>query len=124
MTGLWHSLGFGGIGLMIGASIGPVFRWFYPDRKAWTAERQAKLEKEIDRRVMQALENRELWKGPRPTTGSGDKAVRADELAEALSLKDEEVSDSLERLESRGRIDNARGNFMDPTPRWRSTRRL
>jgi hypothetical protein len=118
MTNPWQWLVPGGIGAVIGSALTEVFRWFYPNHKDWKAERQAKTEKEIDRRVMRALEDRSLWKGSRPQTGGGDYAVRVEELASALSLSDEDVSDSLERLGNRERARYAGGGH------WHSTRRL
>jgi hypothetical protein len=80
-------------------------------------------DKSIDSTVMRALEDHSLWSGPRPQTGSGDVAVRADELAEVLDLPIGTVRDSLERLESTGRICNIGGHLSDPSPRWHTLRR-
>lgn len=121
---MWHWIVPGSIGAVIGSGATEAFRWMYPSRKEWTAARQAKTTKEIDRRVIEALENRTLWKGPRPITGSGDVAVRADELAGVLSLSEEDVADSLDRLESQDRVENAGGEMSDPRSRWFSTRRF
>jgi predicted Rossmann fold nucleotide-binding protein DprA/Smf involved in DNA uptake len=80
-------------------------------------------DRSIDSSVMQALEDNSLWSGPRPQTGSGDVAVRVDELATALKLPIGKVHDSLERLESVGRVCNIGGHMADPTPRWHTLRR-
>lgn len=78
----------------------------------------------IDEWVMKALEDNTLWKGQRPMTGSGDMAVRADELAEYFGLDSDDVNESLERLEQKGRVENIGGHLSDPTPRWHTTRRF
>ena len=57
-------------------------------------------------------------------TGGGDVAVRADELADALSVKKEAIIECLERLEAHGRVVNIGGHLADPTPRWHSSRRF
>ena len=98
--------------------------WAVARRKDWAEAKSEKLNKDIDARVMAALEDRNLWTGPRPMTGVGDLAVRADELAQALALEYEDVVHSLERLVVRERIANAGGQLSDPTPRWHSTRRF
>jgi hypothetical protein len=77
----------------------------------------------IDSNVMRALEDHSLWSGARPQTAIGDVAVRADELANKLELPIGVIHDSLERLESRGRISNIGGHLSDPTPRWHTLRR-
>jgi len=118
MTKLWQWIVPGGIGAVVGSAATEMFRWFYPSHKDWRAVRQAKAEKAIDKLVMQALEDRSLWKGPRPMTGGGDYAVRAEELAEVLTITEEDSADCLERLENRGRVRNAGGG------QWHSTRRF
>jgi hypothetical protein len=80
-------------------------------------------DRSIDSNVMRALEDNSLWSGPRPQTGGGDIAVRADELAKVLDLPIGVVRDSLERLEAFGRISNIGGHLSDPTPRWHTLRR-
>lgn len=74
--------------------------------------------------VMKALEDKTLWKGQRPEIGSGDAAVRADELAEYLTMHVDDVNEALERLEQKGRVANMGGHLSDPTPRWHTTRRF
>ena len=122
MTNGWFVSG--GIGFSVGAIVGATFKWFYPSRKEWKEERRLNFEKEFDRRLMEAIENRDLWKGPRPMTGGGDRAVRGDELAEHLEEDIEETRASLERLENSRRLENIGGHLADPTPRWHTTRRL
>jgi hypothetical protein len=114
----------GGIGAVVGGGAVRVFQWLYPSRKEWKEERRAKHEKEFDQRLMEAIESPELWNGPRPMTGSGDVAVRADELAKYLGADMEKTRESLERLENCNRLQNIGGHMADPTPRWHTTRRL
>jgi hypothetical protein len=98
--------------------------WALSMRKQLNDSKRAKHEKSVDSRVMNALETPELWKGPRPMTGAGDRAVRRDELADELSLDEETITESLERLEARRRIVNVGGHLADPTPRWHTSRRF
>jgi hypothetical protein len=116
----WKSWGITGIAVGIGGGI----TWLLGTRKQLKETWGAKSEKAIDSRVMKALEDTALWPGPRPMTGGGDVAVRADELARALSFKDETIFDSLERLEARGRVVNIGGSLADSTSRWHTTRRF
>jgi hypothetical protein len=86
----------GGIGAVVGGTAVRIFQWLYPSRKEWKEEIRAKSQKEFDQRLMEAIESPELWKGPRPMTGSGDAAVRAGELAEYLDADIEKTRESLE----------------------------
>jgi hypothetical protein len=92
--------------------------WLLARRKEWKEARRAKAERAIDDRVIRALQNPDLWAGPRPFTGAGDRGVRSTELAEALSLDQEVVIGSLDRLEARGRVRNAGGTLGNPAPYW------
>jgi predicted Rossmann fold nucleotide-binding protein DprA/Smf involved in DNA uptake len=83
---------------------------------------QAEADKRNDRLVIQALEDRAQWTGPRPMTTNGDLCVRADELADALSIDVEAIFDSLKRLEARGRVMDVGGHLADSTSRWSTTR--
>lgn len=116
----WKSWGIAGVFATASAAL----TWAIATRKEWNEARKAKSNKTIDVRVMEALEDRSLWTGPRPMTGGGDMAVRADELAAALSLKKEAIWECLERLEAHGRVVNIGGHLADPTPRWHSSRRF
>ncbi len=87
--------------------------------KEWKEARQTKLNRYNDARVFESLSNRDLWiKTGRPMTGGGDPLVRSIEIAEALSLKHDVVTDSLERLEARGKVRNAGGTLDNPAPYW------
>lgn len=78
---------------------------------------------DIDGRVLEALGDRALWTGARPMTGAGEPAVRSSEIAQLLSLDTETIADSLERLESKGRVKNAGGTMDNPAPYWFIVRR-
>jgi hypothetical protein len=80
--------------------------------------RRAKADIEVDSRVIEALQNRDLWGRPRPFTGAGDRGVRSGEIAEALSLDTDIVIESLERLEVQGRVRCGDGTLGDPAPYW------
>jgi hypothetical protein len=95
-----------------------VFVWFFPNRKEWREERQAKANSGIDSRVLQALGNCKLWKGPRGKSGAGFPTVRTTEIAEFLKLDADVVADSLERLALQGRVSKNGGTFDDPSPIW------
>jgi hypothetical protein len=103
--------------------IGGFITWVRPLLKEFLQWRREKNHKKVDSRVMWALESRSFWTGPRPRTGAGDAALRADELAGVLSLSVDTVNNGLERLEVAGRVRNAGGNLSDPTPRWHTLRR-
>jgi len=103
---------------IIGNATGGIFVWLYPNRKEWREERKVKAEREIDSRVIEALGDFDLWKGPRPMTGAGILAVKSDEIAEHLRLSQDDVADSLERLEARGRATHSGGSLNDPAPWW------
>lgn len=92
--------------------------WLLARRKEWNETRRANAERDLDSQVLQALQNRGLWDTRRGMTGAGDPLVRSAELAQALSLDCETISDSLERLEARGRVRNAGGTLDNPAPYW------
>jgi hypothetical protein len=97
--------------------------WILARRREWTEARKVKAQKTVDSRVIRALEDRGLWTGIRGITGGGDPLVRSRELAEKLSLDCEVVIESLDRLETRGRVRNAGGTLDDPAPHWHVLRR-
>jgi hypothetical protein len=92
--------------------------WILARRREWKEARRAKTDRAVDSRVLGALQDRNLWRPPRPWTGAGDMLVRSAEIAEALSLDCDIVIDSLERLEARGRVRNAGGTLDNPAPYW------
>jgi hypothetical protein len=110
----WKSLGI----TSIVAAAASTITWILARRKEWVAARKEKTERKIDAQILQSLQNRDLWKGPRPVTGSGDFAVRTAELADALKLENDTVADSLERLKWRGKVRNAGGTLDNPSPYW------
>lgn len=98
-------------------------RGFLRGEGKWTESRKAKAEKTVDSRVIRALEDRSLWTGIRGMTGGGDPIVQSRELAEKLTLDYGVVIESLERLETKGRVRNAGGTLDDPAPYWHVLRR-
>ena len=93
--------------------------WFLARRKEWKEARQAKADSVVDSKILQTLQDRKLWCGPRRVmTGAGDPGVRSTEIAEAFSLDREVVIDSLRRLEVRGRVRSGDGNLDNPAPYW------
>ena len=121
MANLWHwiALNWGplGIGTCIGGAFS-LFVWFIPNRKEWKVERQEKAEKRLDSKVLNALADQSLWKGPRPMTGAGILAVRSAEIAQHLKMDNNLVADSLERLADQGRASNQGGTLDNPSPYW------
>ena len=75
----------------------------------------------IEQRILEALANGS-W-GPGPFTGAGDRLVRVTDIAEALSLENELVADTLEQLEARGRVMHHDGTLDNPAPYWSIVRR-
>ena len=122
MTNLWHSFvahwAIPLVSWVFGTFVGATFRWFYPSRKEWKAERRQKTERELDSKALGAIANQSLWKGPRPMTGAGIFAVRTWEIANYLGLDRETAADSLGRLEEAGKVKNDGGTLDDPTPYW------
>jgi hypothetical protein len=92
--------------------------WFLARRKEWKEARRAKADSAVDSQVIRTLQNRDLWGPPRGMTGAGDCLVRSAEIAEALSLDCDAVTDTLERLEAQGRVRNAGGTLDNPAPYW------
>ena len=68
----------------------------------------------LDKKVLDALGNHK-WSRERPTTGRGMPCVGATEIADLLGKKLDEVADSLERLEVKGRVKRTE---RDVPPRW------
>ena len=110
----WKSWGIKGI---VGSAVA-VCTWFLARRKEWKEARRAKADSLVDSKVIRALQNRDLWPPPPVWTVAGDLCVRAAEIAEVLSLDCDAVTDSLERLEARGRVRNAGGTLNNPAPCW------
>jgi hypothetical protein len=76
-----------------------------------------------DGKVIKLLQTPDGWKNVLPVTGAGDIVARAPEIAERGSLDKHAVIESLERLESLGRVRNTGGTFEDSAPRWHIIRR-
>lgn len=106
MKELLHVWGIRGIIFGLGSFTGAVFMWFYPSRKEWVAERRAKAEKKTDAQVLQVLGE------------IGNAMMNSRQIAESLKLDQEEVADSLERLEAKGRVKRNSGTYNNPVPSW------
>lgn len=109
--------------LLVG--MGGLFKWLYPSRKDWADERRAKAartrekaERDVDSKIISALNDRTIWTGAVSVTGAGYAAVRATQIAEVMILDRQIVVDSLERLEVQGRVRKGGGTFSDPAPYW------
>jgi hypothetical protein len=75
----------------------------------------------LEERILEALANGS-W-GVGPMTGAGDRALRVTEIAQALSLNEEVVADTLERLHAWGRVLQHDGTLENPAPYWSFRRR-
>jgi hypothetical protein len=84
----------------------------------WRESRRHKGNEKLDSKVLEALQDPNLPRSSRGTTGGGDPLTRSAEIAKALSVDQEAVNDSLERLEARGRVRNAGGSSEDRSPTW------
>ena len=58
------------LGWKLVSSIVGAGTWLYARRKQWNESRRIKAERNVDLRVLESLQNSDLW-GPRPMTGSG-----------------------------------------------------
>jgi hypothetical protein len=83
------------------------------------ARYRAHRQKRLDTRVLDALGNH-AWSPNRPFIGGGATCVRASEIAELFRLPVDNVADSLERLETKGRVRRSEG---DVPPYWSIIRR-
>src|SRR5579864_3487444 len=88
----WRSWG---IPTIVGSGVA-AGTWLLTRRKEWKEARQTKADSAVDSKVIQTLQDRDLWCGPRRVmTGAGDPGVRSAEIAEALSLDRDVVIESL-----------------------------
>lgn len=103
MTNPWQWIVPGSIGAVIGSIITELFRWFYPNRKEWRAERQAKAEKSNDTKIISAMSNGWSW--------------TAEQLAATCHIKLDVVDESIDRLEAKGRIKKIPAT-LSPVTSW------
>ena len=82
----------------------------------------ARRNKALDSKILEALQNHDLWREPRVKI-AGFPLVWTAELGEVLSLDCDVVADTLERLEKQGRVKRENGNLDNPAPRWHIVRR-
>lgn len=98
----WGTWTISGITGFIGGLIGSAIRWRWPSWKEFQEERQAKRDKKTDVQVMTLLD------------GNGSSVMVVVEICEKLGLKEDEVRNSLDRLEARGRVQMADPTFDSP----------
>ena len=93
---------------VFGTFVGATFRWFYPSQKEWKESQEGKANVRIDSAV---------WEQIRPV---GNYALSQDSqmIAETLSLDQDAVADSLERLEAQGKVRRHEGTLDHPSPYW------
>src|SRR5579863_2045635 len=106
------------INSLISAFVGGMVSRLLPTREEARTKRRVRAEKEIDSLAHEALGNRFIWKGSRGMSGAGFPAVRTREIAEYLKLDPEAVSESLERLRSKGLAVKETGTLDDASPIW------
>lgn len=100
----WSPLGLGAI---IGGCIGfgfNVFKWFVPSRADLMRGRKESEEKEFDASVFGVLANPNVPRQWRGMTGAGMPVTLASEIAKYLGVDLDDVEDSLQRLQIRGRV--------------------
>ena len=102
------------LGISVPTAIGALV-WIHGKYKA---QRQ----KRLDSKVLEALGNH-VWSRNRPVSGGGETFVRASEIAELLGLGRDVVAESLERLQTQGKVKMSDGTLADPTPYWFIIRR-
>ncbi len=74
---------------------------------AWVWTRcKVRRQNQFDVKVLEALRNHE------------PSLLRAKDLATIIGSTPDEVSDSLERLYMKGRVQRSNGTFADPAPLW------
>jgi DNA-binding MarR family transcriptional regulator len=119
----WKTLG------AILASTAGALVWFYKIRKARADAITSEIELQqaqhasstlssTEKRLLEALADNGLWPN-NPSTGAGERLVRVGQLAQVLSMKEETVADSLERLERLNRVIRDSGTLDNPAPYWR-----
>lgn len=99
MTNIWNLFLSGSAGF-IGGLVGGAFKWFFPSFKEVKEARQAKQEKKLDTEILKFLSDHQIRK--------------ADQIAEAIDKKRDDVIEGLDRLEMRGRVRSDHGTFDDP----------
>jgi hypothetical protein len=111
MANLWHWIAFHwqgwGINGMV-AAIASALTWVLARRKEWKDSRKSKAQQRIDTAV---------WERIRPVS---NYAISQDSqmIAEALSLDQDAVGDSLARLEAQGKVRRHEGTLDHPAPYW------
>lgn len=107
-TNIWNLLISGSAGF-VGGVIGGTFKWFFPSFKDVREGRQTRVEAKIDAKVLTMMKS---------IFDQGSMLYGSHEIAGMMSMDAEKVADSLERLESRGRMRRFAGTNDDPSPSW------
>lgn len=76
----------------------------------------------VEKKLLTVLSDSDRWQS-NPSTGAGERLVRAGQLAQALSLREETVADSLERLEHKSKVKRHDGTLDNSSPYWSVIRR-
>jgi hypothetical protein len=85
---------------IFGTFMGATFRWFYPSRKEWKEERREKAERKMDADVLRAL--------------AGGVILTSAWIADGMKAEREQVIESLDRLEHKGRVQSDSGTMDNP----------
>lgn len=111
MTNLWHWIilhwnGWGVNGVV--AAIASASTWILARRKEWKDSRREKANAKIDAAVFAKI---------RPI-GNYALCYDSEMIATMLSIDRDAVADSLDRLESRGKVRREEGTLDHPAPLW------
>jgi hypothetical protein len=97
---------------VFGTFVGATFRWFYPSRKEWKAERAAKRDKKLDAKVLSSLTDLKMPRSSGGMTGAGMPINRISEIAAYLDENRDDIEESLSRLEMRRSAKSDSGNWF------------
>ena len=108
---MWHWLtvnwGPFSLGTGLGAIVGfvfNVFKWWFPSREALNRRKKENERKKFDSKVLDTLSDQQVPRSIHGMTGGGMPLTFASEVAAYLEADQDDVEDSLQRLQLRGRI--------------------
>jgi hypothetical protein len=81
-----------------------VFKWWFPSREDLNRSKKEDERKKFDSKVFDALFDQQVPRSSRGMTGGGMLLTLASEVANYLEADQDDVEDSLQRLQMRGRI--------------------